>query len=194
VRRQINFGTKLGLPWGISESAYNVRDLSLTYQYRASAYRAWVKAWAWRQPRDCAICNRASVMVDPPAAARNLTRPRRRRARSLRLLRGARLHAGAHAGGSCVAIVPRCASQDDRRRSRTRFCRVRCAALSGPLMQAAELLLQERRPREVMESYPRGDKRPERVARDLHVPAPRYIRSCTPQRPRRSYCRMGATR
>ena len=33
VRRQIAYGTSLGLPWGISESAYNVRDLELTYQY-----------------------------------------------------------------------------------------------------------------------------------------------------------------
>ena len=33
VRRQIAYAAKLGLPWGISESAYNARDLELTYQY-----------------------------------------------------------------------------------------------------------------------------------------------------------------
>jgi cyclic beta-1,2-glucan synthetase len=33
VRRQIEYGAKLGLPWGISESAYNARDLEYTYQY-----------------------------------------------------------------------------------------------------------------------------------------------------------------
>ena len=33
VGRQIAYATKLGLPWGISESAYNARDLELTYQY-----------------------------------------------------------------------------------------------------------------------------------------------------------------
>src|ERR1700694_4600531 len=33
VRRQISYGAELGIPWGISESAYNVRDLELTYQY-----------------------------------------------------------------------------------------------------------------------------------------------------------------
>ena len=32
VRRQIDYGGSLGLPWGISESAYNARDLELTYQ------------------------------------------------------------------------------------------------------------------------------------------------------------------
>jgi cyclic beta-1,2-glucan synthetase len=35
VRRQILYGTQRGVPWGVSESAYNVRDRQLTYQYRA---------------------------------------------------------------------------------------------------------------------------------------------------------------
>ena len=34
VRRQISYGVERGVPWGISESAYNVRDRSHTYQYR----------------------------------------------------------------------------------------------------------------------------------------------------------------
>ena len=33
VRRQIDYGAERGVPWGISESAYNVRDLEFTYQY-----------------------------------------------------------------------------------------------------------------------------------------------------------------
>ena len=33
VHRQVSYGAALGLPWGISESAYNARDLELTYQY-----------------------------------------------------------------------------------------------------------------------------------------------------------------
>ena len=33
VHRQIEYGAALGIPWGVSESAYNVRDLELTYQY-----------------------------------------------------------------------------------------------------------------------------------------------------------------
>jgi cyclic beta-1,2-glucan synthetase len=35
VERQIAYGGALGVPWGISESAYNVRDRHETYQYRA---------------------------------------------------------------------------------------------------------------------------------------------------------------
>ncbi len=33
VSRQIEYGAPLGVPWGISESAYNFRDIELTYQY-----------------------------------------------------------------------------------------------------------------------------------------------------------------
>jgi cellobiose phosphorylase len=35
VRRQINYAAGRGVPWGISESAYNVQDLEGNYQYRA---------------------------------------------------------------------------------------------------------------------------------------------------------------
>ncbi|HEY6556145.1 MAG TPA: glucoamylase family protein [Polyangiaceae bacterium] len=35
VRRQISYGVEHGVPWGVSESAYNLRDRHLTYQYRA---------------------------------------------------------------------------------------------------------------------------------------------------------------
>ncbi|HJU92363.1 MAG TPA: glucoamylase family protein [Pyrinomonadaceae bacterium] len=33
VERQIEYGEERGVPWGISEAAYNVRDLRLNYQY-----------------------------------------------------------------------------------------------------------------------------------------------------------------
>ncbi len=35
VRRQIRYGRRRGVPWGISESCYNQVDRELTYQYRA---------------------------------------------------------------------------------------------------------------------------------------------------------------
>ncbi|HWH53196.1 MAG TPA: glucoamylase family protein [Gemmatimonadaceae bacterium] len=35
VRRQIAYGETRGVPWGVSESAYNLRDRHDTYQYRA---------------------------------------------------------------------------------------------------------------------------------------------------------------
>jgi len=33
VRRQIEYGQERGVPWGISEAAYNARDLNMNYQY-----------------------------------------------------------------------------------------------------------------------------------------------------------------
>src|SRR6202043_2114104 len=33
VRRQMTYGIERGVPWGVSESAFNARDLELTYQY-----------------------------------------------------------------------------------------------------------------------------------------------------------------
>ena len=33
VARQIEYGRKNGVPWGVSEAAYNARDLQLNYQY-----------------------------------------------------------------------------------------------------------------------------------------------------------------
>ncbi len=35
VARQIEYGAQNNIPWGMSESAYNARDLQLNYQYRA---------------------------------------------------------------------------------------------------------------------------------------------------------------
>ena len=35
VERQIQYGRQRGVPWGMSESGYNVTDAQLNYQYRA---------------------------------------------------------------------------------------------------------------------------------------------------------------
>ena len=35
IKRQIEYGKERGVPWGISESAFNARDLYFTYQYSA---------------------------------------------------------------------------------------------------------------------------------------------------------------
>src|SRR5690606_16268084 len=35
IDRQIEYGRERGVPWGISESAYNITDVNLVYQYRA---------------------------------------------------------------------------------------------------------------------------------------------------------------
>ena len=35
VKRQIEYGVERGVPWGVSESAFNAKDVDLTYQYQA---------------------------------------------------------------------------------------------------------------------------------------------------------------
>ncbi|MRR12286.1 hypothetical protein EG835_07445, partial [bacterium] len=35
VRWQVQYGTQRGVPWGVSESAFNAKDVELTYQYQA---------------------------------------------------------------------------------------------------------------------------------------------------------------
>ena len=35
VERQIEYGRERGIPWGVSESGYNMVDVHLNYQYRA---------------------------------------------------------------------------------------------------------------------------------------------------------------
>ena len=47
VRRQMKYGAQLGVPWGISESAYNARDLEhhlSVLEFRRS--RPWAEARA----------------------------------------------------------------------------------------------------------------------------------------------------
>jgi cyclic beta-1,2-glucan synthetase len=75
VRRQINYGLQRGVPWGISESGYNMIDRSLNYQYRAFG----VPGLGLKRglAEDLVIAPYATVlalMVEPEAACRNLER------------------------------------------------------------------------------------------------------------------------
>ncbi|HEV2178999.1 MAG TPA: glucoamylase family protein, partial [Gemmatimonadaceae bacterium] len=73
VHRQIAYGATRGVPWGVSESAYNLRDRNLTYQYRAFG----VPDLALKRglARDLVVAPYATVlavMVNPPDALANL--------------------------------------------------------------------------------------------------------------------------
>jgi cyclic beta-1,2-glucan synthetase len=73
VRRQIAYGRVAGVPWGSSESAYNLRDRHLTYQYRAFG----VPDLALKRglARDLVIAPYASalaMMVEPHRGLQNL--------------------------------------------------------------------------------------------------------------------------
>ena len=75
VRRQIQYATGLGLPWGISEFAYNARDKELTYQY--SNFGVPGLGFKRGLSENLVIAPYATglaAMVDPAAAAANYER------------------------------------------------------------------------------------------------------------------------
>src|SRR5258705_11130014 len=75
VRRQIAYGASHGIPWGISESAYNARDLEFTYQYSnfgvpGLGLKRGLSENAVVAPYATAL----ATMVEPAASARNFAR------------------------------------------------------------------------------------------------------------------------
>jgi len=75
VARQIDYGKRRGVPWGISESGYNAIDVHLNYQYRAFGVPGLGLKRGLSQ--DLVVAPYASVlalMVAPEEACRNLER------------------------------------------------------------------------------------------------------------------------
>jgi len=156
VRRQIAYGKSLGLPWGVSESAYNIRDLELTYQYSNFGVPGLgLKRGLGESAVVAPYATALASMVDPTAAARNFTRlagigacgrhgfyealdytpSRLPENASVAIVRAFMAH---HQGMTIVAIAD--ALLDGAMRARFH---------AEPMIQATELLLQEGTPRDV---------------------------------------------
>jgi cyclic beta-1,2-glucan synthetase len=165
VRRQIKYGAELGVPWGVSESAYNVRDLEFTYQYSNFGIPGLgLKRGLSENVVIAPYATALAAMVDPEAAAQNFSRLTDAGGRgsygwyealdftSSRLPVGekvavVRAYMAHHQGMTIVAIVN--ALKDGIMRARFH---------AEPLIQATELLLQERPPRDVSVARPRVDE------------------------------------
>ncbi len=161
VRRQIEYAAKQGLPWGISESAYNARDLELTYQYSNFGVPGLGLKRGLGENRVIApYASALAAMVDPRAAAANLARLAELGARGrygffdaldytpARLPEGenvaiVRTFMAHHQGMTIVAIAD--ALLDGVMRKRFH---------AEPIIKASELLLQERMPRDVAATRP----------------------------------------
>jgi len=165
VQRQIDYGRGLGLPWGISESAYNARDKEFTYQYSnfgvpGLGFKRGLSENAVMAPYATAL----AAMVDPAAATANFATLAERGGRGRygffealdftpsRLPEGqaqavVRAYMAHHQGMTVVAIAN--ALLDGI--MRTRFH-------AEPIVQATELLLQERTPRDVAVAHPRTEE------------------------------------
>ena len=75
VRRQMAYAEDAGTPWGISESAYNLRDRHLTYQYRAFGVPDLaLKRGLGRELVIAPYASALAMMVDPKRALSNLER------------------------------------------------------------------------------------------------------------------------
>ncbi len=156
VRRQIAYGRSLGLPWGVSESAYNIRDLELTYQYSNFGVPGLgLKRGLGESAVVAPYATALASMVDPAAAARNFALLARSGASGRygfyealdytpsRLPENAgvavvRAYMAHHQGMTIVAIAD--ALLDGAMRARFH---------AEPMVQATELLLQEGTPRDV---------------------------------------------
>ena len=156
VWRQEKYGDGLGVPWGMSESEYNVRDIEQTYQY--SSFGIPDLAYKRGLGESTVVAPYASglaAMIDPTAAARNFKRMAGIGACGVygwyealdytraRLLKGTkvaviRAYMAHHQAMTVVGIAN--ALQDGRMRARFH---------AEPIVRAAELLLQERMPRDV---------------------------------------------
>jgi cyclic beta-1,2-glucan synthetase len=189
VRRQIQYGAKRGVPWGVSESAFNQRDLELTYQY--SSFGIPGLGLKRGLSEDLVVAPYATAlgaMFEPRAACRNFAR--------LVAAGGAgqygfyeaidytpsRVPAGAdhavvlaymahHQGMTLLAL----ANLLDVRGDGAMPARFHAA----PLVQATELLLQERTPRDVAVARPRAEE-VEAAARSADLVPPVVRRYRTP--------------
>ncbi len=184
VARQMSYGAAHGVPWGISESAFNARDVDQTYQY--SSFGIPGLGLKRGLSEDLVIAPYATglaAMIEPVAAIRNFERlsqaggagpfgfrealdytPRR-------LPEGASVapvmsYMAHHQGMLLVAIgnVLHGSAMVERFHA-------------DPLVRATELLLQERMPRDVLVARPRAEE--VKSAADVRDLVPPVIRRFT---------------
>ncbi|MDB5105586.1 MAG: phosphorylase [Fibrobacteres bacterium] len=172
VKRQIEYGDDQGTPWGISEAAYNIRDLEMTYQY--SSFGVPGLGLKRGLSGDLVIAPYATglaALVAPRQAAENLKRLRQEGAAGrygfyeaidytkVRLQEGARAtvvksYFAHHQGMMLVALGNVLMGGKMQERFH-----------AEPIIRAVDPLLQERIPKGVTVSKPHADE----VARPLNV-------------------------
>ena len=160
------YGAERGVPWGMSESAYNVRDRHQTYQYRAFGVPDLaLKRGLGRELVVAPYAAALATMVDAPRALSNLQRleadgalgpygfrdsvdyTRPDPGESYAVVGAYMAH---HVGMGLVALTNTLTSQVWQRRFH-----------ADPLVRSAELLLHERIPRRLVLQDPQGTRRDE---------------------------------
>jgi cyclic beta-1,2-glucan synthetase len=161
VTCQRTYGALIGLPWGISESSYNARDLEMTYQYSNFGVPGLGLKRGLSENRVIApYATGLAAMVDPVAAVQNYDRLKKLGAQGRfgffeaidftpsRLPAGAgcalvRSFMAHHQGMTITGIAN--ALQNGRLQDRFH---------AEPIIKGVELLLHERVPREVAAAAP----------------------------------------
>lgn len=185
VARQIRYGAERGVPWGISESGFNARDLAQIYQY--SSFGVPGLGLKRGLSEDIVVAPYATAlaaMVRPEAAVRNFERLRSEGASgrfgfrealdytARRLPEGAnvavvRSYMAHHQGMALVAI----GNVVNHSVMVERFH-------ADPMVEATDLLLQERLPRSALVARPRAEEvKSTADVRDLVAPMPRRFTS-----------------
>jgi cyclic beta-1,2-glucan synthetase len=202
VRRQIAYGAVLEVPWGISESAYNARDIELTYQYSNFGVPGLgLKRGLGEDTVVAPYATALAAMVEPELATRNLARlaalgalgrygfyealdyTRSRLPDDTRFVI-VRAYMAHHQGMTIVAI----ANVLLQGIMRSRFH-------AEPRVQATELLLQERTPRDVSVVHPRVEEVHAAVRiDDVSPPDVRRLHTANDPTPQVHCCRTVATR
>ncbi len=165
VGRQVRYGNERGVPWGVSESAYNVRDVGLTYQYSDFGVPGLgLKRGLFEDVVVAPYATALAAMVNPAPALHNFESLEEVGALGAfgfyealdftpsRLPEGARIavvraYMAHHQGMTIVSL----GNVVHGGLMRDRFH-------SHPMVQASELLLQERTPRAVAVARPRGEE------------------------------------
>ena len=164
VARQQSYAASIGIPWGISESSYNARDLHMTYQYSNFGVPGLGLKRGLQENRVIApYASGLAAMVDARGALQNYDRLARIGAEG-RFgfyeavdFTASRVPAGlphalvrsfmAHHQGMTITAIANTV-QDGRLRARFH---------AEPMIQAVELLLQERVPRDAVSALPRAE-------------------------------------
>ena len=156
VLRQIAYANSLGIPWGISESAFSARDIEFTYQYSNFGVPGLgLKRGLADNTVIAPYATGLAAMVAPRSAAKNFERLAREGGRGdygfyealdftpMRMRKGesvaiVRAYFAHHQGMTIVSILNAVKNGEMRDKFH-----------AEPMVRAAELLLQERAPRNV---------------------------------------------
>ncbi len=165
VARQMSYAAELGVPWGISESAFNARDLDQTYQYAGFGVPGLgLKRGLSEDVVVAPYATALGAMIRPEAAVRNFARLRQAGAAGLYGFREALDYTARRLPeGETVAVVGSYMAHHQGMALVALGNVLNDGAMvarfhADPIVEATELLLQERMPRDVLVARPRAEE------------------------------------